>query len=78
MNETFLTVPEVAKLLKVSKSYIYDLINQGRMDYFRMSERRTRIPAKALEEIQVQNMNNLGYNRVVQPPKRGRKPNGSN
>jgi excisionase family DNA binding protein len=77
----YYTVPEVAKLLKVSKSYIYDLINQKKIDFIQLSERRTRISSIALDEFTQQKMDNhygKNYNRgVVQPPKRGRKLNGS-
>jgi excisionase family DNA binding protein len=78
MEEKYYTVPEVAKLYKVSKSYIYDLVSQRKMNYIRFSERRIRIPASALENFKLQNMDNLAYNKIVQPPKKGRKENGTN
>lgn len=75
---SFYTVPEVAALLKFKKNYIYDLIAQGRLKAIRASERRTRIPSDALAEfIASANANILSYNVIAQPPKRGRKPNGT-
>lgn len=45
------TVHEVAKILRVRKSYVYELVAQGRLRALRLSERRIRIPAEALEEF---------------------------
>ncbi|MBO8129286.1 MAG: helix-turn-helix domain-containing protein [Peptococcaceae bacterium] len=45
------TVPEVARLLKVKKGYIYELIYQGKLRAIRLSERRIRIPQEALHEF---------------------------
>jgi len=45
------TAPEVAELLKVRKTYVYDLIYTGRLKAVRLSERRFRISEKALEEF---------------------------
>lgn len=77
----YYTVPELAKLLKVSKSYIYDLINQSKLEAIRISERRIRIPASSIKQFaehQIDNLTINPYNKsVVQPPKRGRKPNGA-
>jgi excisionase family DNA binding protein len=47
----YLTVPEVAKMLKVSKSYIYDTIARGQLKTIRLSERRIRIPEESLREF---------------------------
>jgi len=77
----YYTVQELALMLRVSKSYIYDIISRGQLKTVRLSERRTRIPASAIEEFTKQQMDNplrYNYNRVVvQPPKKGRRPNGS-
>ena len=74
----YFTVQEVASLLKVKKGYIYDLVNQGKLKAIRVSERRIRIPGSSLKEFTESEMdNNMVYNRVVQPPRRGRKPNGT-
>lgn len=40
----FYTVPEVAKILRVKKGYVYELIYQKRLRALRLSERRIRIP----------------------------------
>jgi excisionase family DNA binding protein len=45
------TVPEVAGMLRVRKSYVYELVAQGRLRALKLSERRIRIPAEALEEF---------------------------
>jgi len=79
-EQQYYTVPEVAKTLKVSKSYIYEMILQKKLDAIRMSERRTRIPASAIEVFVTRYMDNTYFNnynkvvKVVLPPKRGRKP----
>lgn len=72
-------VPEVAQILKVSKSYVYDLVNYRHLESVKLSERRTRISKKSLDEFMKNNENkgNKGYNKIVQPPKRGRKRNGT-
>ncbi|AHF08958.1 MULTISPECIES: helix-turn-helix domain-containing protein [Dehalobacter] len=75
MDEKFYTVPEVAELLKVSKNYIYELINRKQINYLRLSERRIRIPASALENCKLQDLDTLGYNQIVQSPKAGRPRN---
>lgn len=71
MDEKYYTVPEVAELLKVSKNYIYELINRKKISCFRLSERRIRIPASALVEFKLQNIDHLTYNGIVQPPLKG-------
>ncbi len=65
MNEKFYTVPEVAKLLKVEKAYVYDLINFGKLKAFKLSERRTRI---SIDELNKYLEGNLCYNKSVRPP----------
>lgn len=47
----FYTVPEVAKILRVKKAYVYELVYQGRLKALRLSERRIRISDEALEEF---------------------------
>jgi len=76
----YYTAPEIAKILKTSKSFIYDMIKQGKLKAIKISERRTRIPASAIEEFTKEMDNEKGnnYNKVVQHPKRGSKPNGTN
>lgn len=73
------TVSEVARKLKVTKSYVYDLIGMGLLKAIRLSERRTRISEEsifiALEQLSKRAK--ASYNKVVQPPLRGRKPNGT-
>lgn len=49
------TVSEVAKILRVKKSYIYELIYTGQLKAIRMSQRRYRI----MEEDLVQYLNHL-------------------
>lgn len=71
------TVAQVALLLKVKKSFVYELINTKRLKAIRFSERRFRIPVQALidfvgQETASQVQNN---DTAVQPPKRGRRPN---
>ncbi|AFM40953.1 DNA-binding protein, excisionase family [Desulfosporosinus acidiphilus SJ4] len=81
MTISFYTVPEVATMLRSKTNYIYDLISQGKLKAIRLSERRTRISSDALAEFissSGENVNNLSYNiSKAQPPKRGRKPNGT-
>lgn len=72
------TVPEVAKLLGFSKSYVYDLINTHKLKSIKFSPRRTRIPKSAFKEFIKQGMDKpIPNNNAVQPPKRGRKYNGT-
>lgn len=64
----FFTVPELARLFRVKKSYIYELIYSGRLQAIKLSERRLRIPASALNEF----INSqLGNNSIVQPLEEG-------
>lgn len=72
----FYTVSEVAKILKVSKSYVYELIYSNRIPSIKLSERRIRILKESLnnfikEEIDKPIANNII---IARPPKRGRKP----
>jgi len=70
----FYTVPEVALMLRVSKSYVYDIILRGQLKTVRLSERRTRISEEALTQFTTVATSNVRYNDVVQPPRprRGR------
>jgi excisionase family DNA binding protein len=47
MTETIYTIPEVAKYLKLSRSKVYYLVQQGRMPHVRIG-RNVRIRAKDL------------------------------
>lgn len=47
----FYTVAEVARLLPVRKSYVYELVAQGRLWAMKLSARRIQIPAEALGEF---------------------------
>lgn len=77
----YYTAPEVAIMLRKSKSYVYENIFKGLLQTVRLSERGTRIPASSLEEFLLLRMDTTtknSYNKAVtQPPKRGRKRNGS-
>ena len=37
------TVPEIAGILRVRKGYVYELIYTGRLQSFKLSERRIRV-----------------------------------
>lgn len=50
-NLQFYTVPEVAKILRVKKSFVYELVYTGRLKAIKLSERRLRIPDKAVSEF---------------------------
>jgi excisionase family DNA binding protein len=72
------TISDVADLLKVKKSFVYELVYTGQLNSIRFSERRIRIPHSALEEFILKEMGKpITNNKVVQPPKRGRKPHGT-
>jgi len=43
------TVQEIAKILRVRKSFVYELIKNGRLKAIRMSERRFRVTEDALK-----------------------------
>lgn len=45
------TVAEVAKMLRVKKPYVYELIYTGRLKSIRMSERRIRVPDSSIYEF---------------------------
>ena len=69
------TVSQVSKLLKTSKSFIYSMINQGKLKAIKISERRTRISTLAFEEftIEMDKLEGNYYNKVVVQPRKGRK-----
>ncbi len=73
-NTEYYTVEEVAQILKVKKSFIYDFIKSGKLKAVRFSERRTRISEEsltaAIEELSKQGR--IRYTKVAQPPRRGR------
>ncbi|SFF97729.1 DNA binding domain-containing protein, excisionase family [Desulfotomaculum arcticum] len=50
------TVPEVAKILRVKKGYVYELIYTKRLKALRMSERRIRVPEESLKTFLKQEM----------------------
>lgn len=54
------TVSEVAKLLKVKKSFIYELVYTGRLKAIKFSERRIRIAELALIEFIEQEEKRVG------------------
>ena len=43
------TVPEVAKILKTKKGFVYELIYTGRLEALKLSERRIRIAEEAVK-----------------------------
>ncbi|MEW5953288.1 MAG: helix-turn-helix domain-containing protein [Bacillota bacterium] len=47
----FYTAPEVAKILRIKKGYVYELIATGRLHAIKLSERRIRIPKNAILEF---------------------------
>ncbi|MCG9969872.1 helix-turn-helix domain-containing protein [Pelotomaculum terephthalicicum JT] len=54
------TAAQVAKLLQVKKSYVYELIASHRLKFIRLSERRIRIPESAVEEYLEKSTKKLG------------------
>lgn len=63
------TVSDVASILRVKKSYVYDLICQGRLKAFRISERRIRVPESALEEFILSGVSSFTPSTVITPPR---------
>lgn len=45
------TVPEVARILRVKKGFVYELITQGKLKALRLSKNRIRVPEEALREL---------------------------
>lgn len=50
MQKTY-TVTEIAKILKIRKNYVYDMIYAGRIKAIRLSERRFRITEDSLSDF---------------------------
>lgn len=46
-----LTIPEVARLLGISRNLAYDLANQGKIPVLRLSQRRLVVPRDALQRM---------------------------
>ncbi len=53
----FYTAPEVAKMLRVKKAYVYELVATRKLKAVRLSERRLRIPEAAVNEYIQKEMN---------------------
>ncbi len=53
----FYTVPEVAKLLRVKKGYVYELVATRKLKAVKLSARRLRVPEAALNEYIQNSMN---------------------
>ncbi len=47
----FLTVPEVAKLLRLSKATVYRLVNEGSLKAVKFSQRSTRIKRSDIDNL---------------------------
>jgi len=47
----WLTVPEVAKLLRVSRNYGYEMVERGEIPVVRFGQRTLRVPRVALERM---------------------------
>lgn len=50
MTINFYTAPEVAKILRVKKAYVYELVATGRLKAVKLSERRLRISEEAIKD----------------------------
>jgi len=59
------TVPEVAKILRVKKGYVYELIYTKRLKALRMSERRIRVSEESLKTFLKQEMSTSTENMTV-------------
>ena len=46
-----LTIPEVAKTLRVSRKLAYDLASQGKIPVIRVGQKRLLVPRKSLEDF---------------------------
>lgn len=46
-----LTIPEVARLLGISRNLAYELANQGKIPVLRLSQRRLVVPRDALQRM---------------------------
>lgn len=49
LADEMLTVPEIAKRLRVSLPSAYNLVGEGGIPHVRLSERRIRVPRSAFE-----------------------------
>ncbi len=58
------TVSEVAKILRVRKNFVYELIYTGRLNAVRLSERRFRVTEEALQEFMKQEKGHTRKNSV--------------
>jgi excisionase family DNA binding protein len=58
------TVFEVAKILRVRKNFVYELIYTGRLNAVRLSERRFRVTEEALQEFMKQEEGHTRKNSV--------------
>ena len=47
----YYTVKEIAHILAVKTSYVYELIDSGELKALRLSERRIRVPAAAFDQF---------------------------
>ena len=50
-----LTVPEVAKILRIERGRTYELIHRKKIKAYRLGERRIRVPEEAVKEFLEQN-----------------------
>ncbi len=71
-NLTLYTVNEVANLLKVKKSYVYELIYTNQLKSIRLSERRIRIPYLSVQEFIVKESGCLTENIYMSGPREGK------
>lgn len=71
-NLALYTVNEVANLLKVKKSYVYELIYTNQLKSIRLSERRIRIPYIALQDFIMKETGCLTENIYMSSPKEGK------
>lgn len=60
------TVPEVAKALRVKKSFVYELIYTGQLNAMRLSERRIRISDGSLQTFLRENQFKEEIGRVAE------------
>jgi excisionase family DNA binding protein len=50
-KEELLTVPEAARLLRISERNAYELVNTGRLPAIRISPKRWIVPRKAIDRL---------------------------
>lgn len=63
-------VAEVASILRVKKEFVYELVESGQLKALRLSPRRIRIPATALEEFEASRQGKAPQ--ASKPPHTGR------